>query len=660
MVKTIYIEPEEEITSVIDKLIATGAVKINLIIPLDAQIWQSSINLKLLKREVGGMGKEVRLIAPDDLTAEMAVNIGFAVKKEKDLPVEFIQEETAVQKSREAEEAEEPIEEPEEEIEPGEELVVSEPSELGKPSEDKKDIFGQLVAELESENGLTKRGRKKFLSFIKKADKDTKSKMVDIMTPGGSDDKEADINIFRSQSNEKKPANEKGPAIIKEEPVAKSPQSPLKKEVLQEEIIVGDKPTAKREPMGGDIGGTPSINRKKTQEEEITGPRSFKWPKLFAGFVVLAVVVAGVAAYKILPTAELILYPTKEKISMDLFVSAEKDNSFIDKSNNSIPLEEMIVEETGSREFSATGEEDVIEKARGSMIVFNEYSSSPQVLVATTRFESPDGKIFRIEETITIPGAEIQEGKIIPSSLTVEVVADQPGEEYNIEPTNFTIPGFEGTPKFAGFYGKTKGSMEGGAVGTVKVVSSEDLEKAKEELGDELGKKVSQVLYDQIPDDLRVVGEGIREDVELLSSSAEEGDNTESFTIEMKGVARALLYKEEDMKSLIELNLSSQVSEDKTFLSETQDINISESTVDWEKGRASFDLFVEEEIAWQLDAEKLKDDLLGQNEVEVRQYINKESRIEKAKVTFWPFWVKKIPKQRDKVEIIIKSVESID
>ena len=92
----IYLKSDEEIISVIDRLIQTKEKEVNLIVPSRAQIWQSSINLKLLKREADNLGKDVTLVVTDDLGAEMAQRIGFAVKKEKDLPVELVKEEEPV------------------------------------------------------------------------------------------------------------------------------------------------------------------------------------------------------------------------------------------------------------------------------------------------------------------------------------------------------------------------------------------------------------------------------------------------------------------------------------------------------------------------------------------------------------------------------------
>jgi hypothetical protein len=270
--------------------------------------------------------------------------------------------------------------------------------------------------------------------------------------------------------------------------------------------------------------------------------------------------------------------------------------------------------------------------------------------VATTRFQSPEGKIFRIDRNIIVPGAEIEEGKIVPSSIEVEVIADQPGTDYNIGPTNFTIPGFKGTPKYASFYAKSKTEMAGGFTGKVKVVLAEDLERAEEDLTEELKNEVNQTIQEQIPTDLKLVEGGLKEKITKVST-VEEGTEADNFTIEIKAIVRALLFKEEDLKSLADLNLISQIRENKMPLPETQQINYEEPVIDWTKGEVTFNLHINEGVVWQIDTAALKKDLAGQSEVEVRSYLANRSEIEKAKVTFWPFWVKRIPLQEKKIEI---------
>ena len=69
-------------------------------------------------------------------------------------------------------------------------------------------------------------------------------------------------------------------------------------------------------------------------------------------------------------------------------------------------------------------------------------------------YKSQTPIIFRIPKTVTIPGAKLESGELIPGKLEMEVTADNAGEKYNIEPSDFTIPGFKGSPKFEKFYAK--------------------------------------------------------------------------------------------------------------------------------------------------------------------------------------------------------------
>ena len=63
------------------------------------------------------------------------------------------------------------------------------------------------------------------------------------------------------------------------------------------------------------------------------------------------------------------------------------------------------------------------QKAQGTLTIYNAYSSAPQTLVATTRFVTPDGKIFRLTNEVTVPGAKITNGQIVPSSINAPIAA---------------------------------------------------------------------------------------------------------------------------------------------------------------------------------------------------------------------------------------------
>ena len=593
MSKNIYLEPDEEIISVIDRLVQTDVRKVNMVIPTGARIWQSSINLKLLKREADNLGKDVSLVVADDLNSEMAEKIGFNVKQEGDFSAEL-----AIHKNEnQPKEKEDMID------------FLAEGLESDKKS---SKSFSSFLSKQKVKPNKKKSSGKTAANLTQKAEK----RMVDIVNPEG----DVKVNFFRRK-------------IIKSEPI------PRKK------IISG---LAKKE----------AVFREKVSQvssvHSIEGTSAFsKWPKFFTIFVALAFVAAIAVGCIVLPTTEITVFPKREKVNFDLLVIGSKSLSHIDEELNKIPLKEISIKKTKSGEFSATDEKELNKKATGIITIYNEYSSDAQPLVVRTRFESPDGRIFRIVEAVTVPGAKIEDGKIIPSALEVRVAADKSGADYNIGPTNFTIPGFKGSSKFAGFYGKSENSMEGGIIGKAKVVSAEDIKNAEKQLVEELKNAVKITLQEQIPSDLKIIEESLREETSIVSSTAEEGDQSEKFTLEMEANIFVYLFNEEELRRLVDFNLISMISGDKTPLSNSQQISWSELLVDWDKGEVSFSLSVEEDLASNVDVQSLKTDLAGLREVEVRKYLANQPTIETARVSFWPFWIKKIPTRLEKIEITI-------
>ncbi|MCL5410405.1 MAG: baseplate J/gp47 family protein [Patescibacteria group bacterium] len=79
MNEIIYLEPSEEITSVIDRLRAIPGSAVAFVIPRGATIAQSIVNLKLLKKSALEMEKEISLVATDRISRNLASQIGLTV-----------------------------------------------------------------------------------------------------------------------------------------------------------------------------------------------------------------------------------------------------------------------------------------------------------------------------------------------------------------------------------------------------------------------------------------------------------------------------------------------------------------------------------------------------------------------------------------------------
>lgn len=74
-----YLESDEEITSVIDKIKQAKESRLSLVVPREATILQSVVNLKLIAKEATRAGKEIAIITADKIGRNLAAQVGLPV-----------------------------------------------------------------------------------------------------------------------------------------------------------------------------------------------------------------------------------------------------------------------------------------------------------------------------------------------------------------------------------------------------------------------------------------------------------------------------------------------------------------------------------------------------------------------------------------------------
>ena len=164
--------------------------------------------------------------------------------------------------------------------------------------------------------------------------------------------------------------------------------------------------------------------------------------------------------------AKLVVIPKQRSVLVDATFEAFKTPRV-----GALGYEIMTIEIEGTNEVYANTEEFVEEKASGKITIYNNFNTSKQRLIKNTRFETPEGLIYRINESTVVPGQRIENKKVVPGSVEVVVYADEVGEKYNMGLGDFTIPWFKGDPRFDDFYARSKTEMTGGFVGEKKIVS---------------------------------------------------------------------------------------------------------------------------------------------------------------------------------------------
>ncbi|MBI2057969.1 MAG: hypothetical protein HYT63_03240 [Candidatus Yanofskybacteria bacterium] len=364
-------------------------------------------------------------------------------------------------------------------------------------------------------------------------------------------------------------------------------------------------------------------------------------------FILSGVVLLFAVLFLFLGSASIIIKPQREKIDFETTVSVSSNYSQTDFSAKKVAGQFLSYSAEVSKDFVATGEKEVARKARGEITVYNNFNSEPQGLVANTRFESPKGLIFRIPRPITIPGAKLVSGKLVPGSIAVEVIADKPGQEYNINADRFTIPGFKGTPKFDGFYAESSKPMAGGIIGLTKVVTEKDFNDAKDQVTKEVLSKALENLKTKTNG--FKIAEPINNKVVSLKSTAEIDDATEGFAIAATAEAKTIGFQESDIVRLVDVY--SNKNGRYILLENTLEIKYSEPKLDLDKKILSLSLSAKGDIAAKIDEEKMIKEMLGMRKDKIQEYLLSIPEIESGKVVLSPFWVRSIPKNKNNIQL---------
>jgi hypothetical protein len=365
---------------------------------------------------------------------------------------------------------------------------------------------------------------------------------------------------------------------------------------------------------------------------------------IFAG-----IVVAFLVANEVLPAVEIRVKPRSEEISftMPLIVSVEGGNA-------AVRGQRFIVEAEEERSVPSSGTSTVATKATGTITISNAYSASPQTLVASTRFVSQEGKLFRLVETTVVPGATVVGDKITPSSIEARVIADEPGPEYNIGPSTFSIPGFQGTPKYTAFTAKSSAPMTGGALGNVKVATEDDIARAREGLSEALSEKLSSKFRQEVPQGLTVLEGAFVDTVTLATEPDEAGKPADTVRGRVVGKRTAIAYADADLREAVLQALKDRLPEGTEFLEESLKLEPTVKDRDMEKGRLRLEVSVSAKAAWKIDPEAIRDAVVGKREGEIRGFLAAQEAIESSEVSFTPFWKSSAPEKRNRITVTIE------
>jgi hypothetical protein len=523
----IYIDIEDDITAIIEKLKNANEKIVALVPPKGNPVLQSIVNLKLLKRAAVNAGKQPVLVTSNHALTALAGGLEMYVAKNL--------------QSKPVLAAQAPEVELEDSVEVSDEIDARAGSSAAAPSgeleSDEVELSGEEIAALESENKVP------------------------------HDDKK-----------------------------------PLKK------------------PKGG--------------KSKVPNFDSFRKKLLIGGGIALLLLVVGVFVFgrgkaDIVVRAE----TTPVDIAFEATLNANSTSSDLETANLKAVVQEK--KQSVSQGFAATGQKDIGEKATGKVRFESTYFPAlfeGITIPAGTTITASGGKKF-----VTNEAARLDASSGSSNKKTVNVTAAESGPSYN--GASGSASGGPSSVSVA-----FVGSTSGGTTQVVKVVTRDDVEKAKEQLNQQDTNAVKEELKQALGKDIVVLEDSLSVVMGQVMSEpavdqeANEAKLTAEITYTLLGVSS------KDLGEVLDFQITSQMTnKDQQRVYENGISNVRLEKISADSKTASYKISTLAYYGPQFDIEKLKAESSGKKFGEVRSYLQDLPGVKGVDISLSPFWARNLP-----------------
>lgn len=667
MHKTLYIDIDEEITSIVDRIRKEGSTDIFLVVPKNALLVQGIINLRILKKEAHRLGKNVMMVANDKFAKKVIERAGLVLTNKPTEEPEPIRPQPPVVAPR-----------PETEQVVEESLASMDNLDVAYRQIGSSSFFGSEADIEEEENSI---------------DIETKlSSKVPELTPRKPVPEKPIQSTQTVIESQKKPLTRKIPSLdvrrifkpkttkpIPAEPSSSMPdvadsihQKPIHNQPTAKKIVVNKSPSHKTKnslhPKTHDDAIYNQVwDSKKAEEffseshnsdDELELPQIIekkgksRWfLKSVITLLIFALLGSAGWGYWNYPQVKITIFPANTSKNVDQDLKAIVGKNQVDITNNEIPAKYFEQDISKTIDFQTTGEKAVSDegKAKGKVTIYNKFSTAPQSLVASTRILSKEGKLFHLINSVTVPGMSGAEA----GKIEAEIVADKTGNDFNIGPSSFTIEGFKGTPKYEKFEVTSTASTGNGSAANnatkVKMVTSQDLETARQQAIKELDQNLEQQIKERIDGDQKILMDAIQKDIIKSAASKKEGDQADSFTYTLNEKIKILTIAENDIRQV--LMEKANLKQESGYEITQKNYSYTKVIPDFEKKSLNLKVQANFNLKAKIDPENIKKGIVGKSEEEIQTILTGYQELKKAEINFTPAWLNRVPAIERKIQI---------
>jgi hypothetical protein len=339
-------------------------------------------------------------------------------------------------------------------------------------------------------------------------------------------------------------------------------------------------------------------------------------------------------------------------------ITAKTTAEDIDENELMIPARAETATNNGSDSTSATGTAVRGEKASGSVTIYN--MTDDPITVAAGTVLSNGGLGFALQSEVVVPKRPDPIGM---GSISGDVIAQDVGSEYNLAAgTTFTV----GSIALSELSATNPSAFSGGSKEEYSVVSQADIDG----VADELKKK----LYAQSKEELAkkyentrwtYVSESVKNELDGdVSSDVPAGAEQDSVNVDVKTKSTALYYDSEALDELIETLLMNTVGEDSLDSIELsdnmeKDISVTSSSVD--DGTVVISVSVSGFVTPLLDEDEIERNMYGKSWAEGIKYLKDLEYVSgDPEVTYYPEWIPefawRMPSRKGQITVKVNNV----
>lgn len=291
--------------------------------------------------------------------------------------------------------------------------------------------------------------------------------------------------------------------------------------------------------------------------------------------------------------------------------------------------------QTISQSFTATGQKDIGEKATGT-VRFSSDSYSALFrgisIPAGTSLNSTSGKGF-----VTTQSAKLDASGPSSNQATVGIVAKESGPSFN-----GASGAVSGAP--SGVSANIVGSTSGGTSQVVKVVTQDDVNKAKTQLEQQDTNAVKEELTKALGNDVSLLSDSFMVTFGNVVSEpgvdqqANEAKLTAEVTYSLLGVPK------KDLGEALDAFVTTQMTnkdQQRVYENGIQDLKLEKVASDAKT--ATYKVTTLAYYGPQFDTEKLKEETTGKKFGEVRAYLQDLPGVKGVDIKLTPFWARKLP-----------------